>query len=561
ALSFAVSSLAHHDRLDAEEKKVETAICGFAEKLVVNGDPADATRLLSLASSFSGKPMRVEGHRMNDGDTGDTGRAGVRPPRDHPYAALAFMLSLSGSQRWATAAAANTTAQEGQDEAEADPSLRSNSARKAGSRRSPRTAPSEEGNQQGEQEEGGGMFGLGGDSSRLWSTDSERDEESEEKSADGGSRGVARPLTVLSGDAEEAGTQEWLRAFESDGERSPRTDGNGTDDSEMEAFHSRWGEPASEGKNGIARDIPPPTPSASSSPMISAADARNDNPGGRYSQPLDPAGRYPYSSAVRHNYGASCTGADIRSLRGNPGGESASRVPPFLRPCQTLEAYQTQGGAAAWRRRSIPEAEVVRAALHMLQGLSGDIFVRVDGPADRKIAGRGDRDHHPRAKAGVAERTGGRRSAGRGTGQWDGFRSSRSSGSTESQQWFSLSGWAESDLAVASLSPEALASVLGDLVRVGSTAEYLRAFVADAVASVTIEATAVAAAARSLRGNSCRGKSTRTDGSSSQERTADGNGETIVGLLSLLQPQVETLELTRQLVEAGAGWWVSNLPE
>ncbi|CAN0207634.1 unnamed protein product, partial [Scytosiphon promiscuus] len=613
--------------------QVETAICSFAEKVVVNGDPADATRLLFLASRLSGKPMRVEGHRMVSGDSSDKGGAQVRPPLEHPYAALAFMLALSGSQRWTTSGE-TTTAPEGGEQGEAGPAPRMDSeGKEEGSRRSSGEPLLGEAGQEG----GGELFGFGGDSSRLWSTDSERDEEVGSKDDGEDSTGVSRPATVLGKDeeeeAEEEGTQDWLRAFEDDGERSPRTDdeSNASYDSETDAYSAPWGKQTSTDNNGSVGVVPPPAPSSSSTAFIPATDVDKGHPGGPYLRPLAPAGRTPFPPAARHNYGAACIGANIRSIRGSragdPGGESAAPMPPFLRPCQVLEACQTQGGAAVWRRRrSVPEAEVVRAALHMLQGLSGEIFVRGDGSSHGDGAGGRDLDHlRLGANLGVGKMTGDGRPGGREAGPWNGPRSGTTGGTIKGVAWFSLSESAESDLAVASLSPEALVGVLGDLVRIGSTAEYLRAFVADAVASETGR-TAAAATTQSHGGNAPRGGSLRSYGSSSHERgssggetsggggggvmggspkhghttqafvacvrrqleafeddvarrdrwlyrrqqgrdsgpgdrsAAGGSGETIVGLLSLLQPQVESLELTRQLVEAGAGWWISTPP-
>lgn len=145
----------------------------------------------------------------------------------------------------------------------------------------------------------------------------------------------------------------------------------------------------------------------------------------------------------RHNFGATCVGADGRSLGG--GFSSTSKPLPFLRPCQTLEAYQSMLPPRAVRRRTIPEAEVVRAALHMLQGLAGEIFVRVDSDTDNI------------SECGSTVRRGFRR--------------------------FALSATAAGGLGVASLSPAALASALDDFIYIGCAAEYLRAFVADAEAS------------------------------------------------------------------------------
>lgn len=310
--------------------------------------------------------------------------------------------------------------------------------------------------------------------------------------------------------------------------------------------------------------------------------------------------RHPLATGhpfLRHNYGAPCVGADIRSL--GRGDEDA--VVAFLRPCQTLEACQKVRSVGVLRRRSIPEAEVVRAALHMLQGLAGDIFVRAGEVGD--CGGRRGRGESNTGREG-------RTTGGVGRASSIIFRSR-----------FVLSASAVSDLAVASLSPAALAGALEEFVRIGSVADYLRAFVADAEASTSVAAAnhrtvgtltlypnAPAASAgceniseckhghatqafamcvrrqleafedvvagrdrwlyRRQRGlddgqHAAAAESTTSRKRSSERRSRDGasaSGETILGLLSLLRREGECLELTRQLVEAGAGWWVETLP-
>lgn len=147
--------------------------------------------------------------------SGDTDRAGAL---EHPYSALALMLALSGSERWPTTAAATT-----REEGEANPVPPLDSEGKGG--RSSWAAMSGEGE---DQEEGGELYGFGGDSSRLWSTDSEHDGDSEAKDDEEGEEEAEEENgtgVVLQGDAGDAGRHEWLQAFEDDGERSPRTDG------------------------------------------------------------------------------------------------------------------------------------------------------------------------------------------------------------------------------------------------------------------------------------------------------------------------------------------------
>lgn len=313
---------------------------------------------------------------------------------------------------------------------------------------------------------------------------------------------------------------------------------------------------------------------------------------------LAPSPRGPFTNhlgrgrraAVRHRFGAPCVGADIRSL-GSDGG-----AVHFLRPCQTLEAYQATRSAGVLRRRSIPEAEVVRAALHMLQGLAGDIFVRTDACGGCSGVRAVDVVHGGGGGGG-----GGR--GGRGERRGAGHRDSG-----ESNGRFALSAKAANDLAVASLSPGALAAVLGDFVRMGNVAEYLRCFVADAEASTSAAATRftvynpTADPPRENR-NACKhGHTTQAFAAcvrrqleafedavaerdrrlyrrqqrdvehgklpaavdrrpSSGPRQEGGAGsETIIGLLSLLKREAESLEITRRLVEDGAGWWTDTAP-
>ncbi|CAM9190719.1 unnamed protein product [Ectocarpus sp. 6 AP-2014] len=546
ALSFGASSLAHHDHMDAESNKVEAAICSFAEKFVMHGKTVNATRLLLLASSLIGKPMRVEGHRMDMGGVNKT--AAASPPLEHPYAALALALALSGSQRWAAAREAEV---EG-DEREGDTPDAESVEGGGGGGGSGRLARDEE---EGEEWEGAAelLAGFEGDSSRLWSSDSDEGSEREggteeqEEEEDGvGSLSSALPVVE---DVDEGGTREWLQAFEDDGEGSPRADGYTA--GEIEAERSgRWGKVEN---NGASTQLVEPL-ALSYSPSYSpntGVDSKNL------------ARRASHPPAARHNYGAPCIGADIRSLGGRRGAlDGDVDGSSFLRPCQTLEACQTRGGKAVGRRRrSIPEAEVVRAALHMLAGLSGDIFVRrVRG--DASDIGGEQLPQQERHRAVGARGTGGGGRTGGGSrgfgGRWGVV--SGSARARRGQEWFSLSESAASDLAVASLSPEALAGVLEDLVRVGSTAEYLRAFVTDAEGSASVAAEAAAAVLRQRvpRGHG-DGRDTAAEHDSSS--SSSGSGETIVGLLSLLRPEAESLELIRQLVEDGAGWWVATLPE
>ncbi|CAN0114916.1 unnamed protein product, partial [Ectocarpus sp. 12 AP-2014] len=549
-LSFAASSLAHHDHMDAESNKVEAAICSFAEKFVMHGKTVNATRLLLLASSLTGKPMRVEGHRM---DTGGVNKpAAASPPLEHPYAALALALALSGSQRWTAA----TEAEVEEDEREGDtPDAESvEGGGGGGGGGSGRPARDEEG--------GGGGGGAAellaafeGDSSRLWSSDSDegseqegKPEEQEQEEEDGvGSLSSALPGVE---DVDEGGTREWLQAFEDDGEGSPRADGCTAGEIETERS-GHWGKVEN---NGASTQLAEPLAPSYSPPSSPNTGIDSKNLARRASQP----------PAARHNYGAPCIGADFRSLGGRRDARDGDVDGlSFLRPCQTLEACQTRGGKAVGRRRrSIPEAEVVRAALHMLAGLSGDIFVRrVSGDAS-DTGGEQLPQKEGHGPAGARGTGGGGRTGGGSSGpsrRWGVVPGSASA--RRGQEWFSLSESAASDLAVASLSPEALAGVLEDLVRVGSTAEYLRAFVADAEGSASVAAEAAAAVLRQSvpRGQGDGGDAPAEHDSSSS--SSSGSGETIVGLLSLLRPEAESLELTRQLVEDGAGWWVATPPE
>lgn len=297
-----------------------------------------------------------------------------------------------------------------------------------------------------------------------------------------------------------------------------------------------------------------------------------------------------YSGGFQHNFGVTCLGADIRSV-----GTSGS-PPPFLRPCQTLEAFQSVRPRGAVSRRSIPEAEVARAAMDMLQGLAGDIFVRLNEDSGKCSTNRGG----------------------------DPCRTDRSFCR------FALSMYAASDLAISTLSPEALAGVLDDFVQLGCTAEYLRAFVADADASALIAAgtqgalpplppsherrskswreckhghatqafvdcvrrqlgtfeDAVAIRDRWLyrrqrdqdgnldSNDSCPDHSQyptmnsavhnegtrRDDGNPSLQRKGGGtgSGETLLGIFELLRGEAESMFFTRRLVEAGAGWWAET---
>lgn len=192
-------------------------------------------------SLLTSQPMRLTGHSMTAG-TREGGAAGADrfipslPPLEHPYGALALVLALSGSQRWASAGE-----DKGQEVQEGGAGL---------------TVSGDQGRE-------GERSGQGLDTSRLWSTDSEEEEgggeEGEEgrgdgqhedlegDGADGGglstaAKGGRRRRRRLSsspglkaaapqdGGESEEGTSEWLKAFESDGsasdgELSPHTDG------------------------------------------------------------------------------------------------------------------------------------------------------------------------------------------------------------------------------------------------------------------------------------------------------------------------------------------------
>lgn len=163
---------------------------------------------------------------------GDIRRAAGQPPPEHPYAALALTLALAGSPTWTTTAARTDDSGDDGDGDDATSSAAANAGGGAGAIRRGGSAKEEH-----EDEE---LAGFGGDSSRLWSTDSEPDEEydgsegrdgEEGAEAEKGGRGPAEaPLPPLPEDADGRDTQEeWLRAFESDGERSPRTDGERKD--------------------------------------------------------------------------------------------------------------------------------------------------------------------------------------------------------------------------------------------------------------------------------------------------------------------------------------------
>lgn len=170
---------------------------------------------------------------------GDIRRAEGQPPPEHPYAALALTLALSGSPKWAaTSTATYVTAAADDDEGATISSAAANTSEAGGvTRRLTSGAPLEGGSARAGEEDGE-LTGLGGDSSRLWSTDSEHDEEEnegiegraeeaeEEEATKKGGRGaaVSAPPPAVE-DTDERDTQEWLQAFESDGESSPRTDG------------------------------------------------------------------------------------------------------------------------------------------------------------------------------------------------------------------------------------------------------------------------------------------------------------------------------------------------
>lgn len=140
-------------------------------------------------------------------------RAGLVPstPLEHPYGALALLLALSGSQRWAVEGQEAEGSED--DESKGDVLVPNESE----------------------------LAGLGGESSRLWSTDSNESDEEEEEWEGGGPS--PRPavyggglLSVIEptpggGSDHEGGTQEWLKAFEDDDDASDstaRTDGQYT---------------------------------------------------------------------------------------------------------------------------------------------------------------------------------------------------------------------------------------------------------------------------------------------------------------------------------------------
>lgn len=150
--------------------------------------------------------------------------APTRPPLEHPYSALALVLGLSGSQKWTTVAVGEKQRhQEGPGKGFPALDLEGSVGPREGL----------------EEEE---LAGLGGDSSRLWSTDSEDDEvEGDGEGVGEGEGQKGQPSEALlgrrllrsaeqgRGGGDEAGTQEWLEAFEDDAasesERSARTDG------------------------------------------------------------------------------------------------------------------------------------------------------------------------------------------------------------------------------------------------------------------------------------------------------------------------------------------------
>lgn len=258
-------------------------------------------------------------------------------------------------------------------------------------------------------------------------------------------------------------------------------------------------------------------------------------------------------------------------------GRSASL---FLRPCQTLVAYRSTRAQYLPRHTCVPESEVVRAVLHMLQGFPGEIFVRVEHEGDS--------------------------SSGR---------------SCATSNRFALSSTATSGLAIASLSPETLASVLEDFIRLGSIAEYLRAFVADADASSLLASapTEISSSLPMSDGGGCAKHGITTNsfvacvrrhtqdfqdaiashdrwlyrtqrglrGNAQEAATASANdahdnlldtatervgkrslsegptGETLLGLLELVRDEAECLELVMRLVTAGAVWWseIGVLPD
>ena len=100
--------------------------------------------------------MRLAGHSMT-ADTSDAGATGANrfspnlPPLEHPYGALALVLALSGSQRWAPVGG-----NKGQEVPEGGKLTRAGWT-----------------DDQGRERE---RSGEGLDTSRLWSTDSEKEE-------------------------------------------------------------------------------------------------------------------------------------------------------------------------------------------------------------------------------------------------------------------------------------------------------------------------------------------------------------------------------------------------
>lgn len=168
--------------------------------------------------------MRLAGHSMTAG-TNDGGATGANrsspslPPLEHPYGALALVLALSGSQRWAPVGE-----DKGQEVQEGEKLVGAGWT-----------------DDQGRERE---RSGEGLDTSRLWSTDSEKEEGGEDEDGEDGLSVAAmgslrRQLSsspgleaaaLQDGGESEGGTSAWIKAFESDGsasdgELSPHTDG------------------------------------------------------------------------------------------------------------------------------------------------------------------------------------------------------------------------------------------------------------------------------------------------------------------------------------------------
>lgn len=143
----------------------------------------------------------------------------------------------------------------------------------------------------------------------------------------------------------------------------------------------------------------------------------------------------------------------------------------------------------------------------MLQGLAGDIFVRAkddvndgDNPIGKPAAVRGGGDSSTVGDGNVRNRQT-PASAGKGSARDDGRYTMNEGGrsSVSISGRFALSDSAADDLAVASLSQAALTSVLQELVELGSVAEYLRRFVADAEASGSVAASTASLASHGRR--------------------------------------------------------------